>query len=312
MELVEMPEKSGDEIKRCIGKFGYTPEHNYAYFSTAADNGARNIFLKSDEGFGIFANYREKAGEVVMISEALAPREKQVSVLKDALDTCFSQLKIRKFVVEQDDALRAATLKSFEGNGYAALQPRFSLYWPVFNMERWHGDDMAGDDWKKLRNIRNRFYGEHSVEMVDSRTVGREKLKKIVNEWVERRKLMSLGANRRDSNFAYDERYLKMIDIGFEGTKLATTMVVDGEPCSITCGWEIPNSDNAYYSAMGICNYAFEGLGEIANLDDLHRLKEKGYGLVDFGGSPMPLLKFKLKFRPHFVYVTHTYAIVKK
>src|SRR3989338_7225793 len=123
---------------------------------------------------------------------------------------------------------------------------------------------------------------------------------------------MSLGANRKDSNFAYSERYLKMIDLGFEGTKFATTMVVDGEPCSITCGWEIPNSDGSYYSAIGISNYSYEGLGEVANLDDLHRLKESGYGLVDLGGSPMPLLKFKLKFRPHFVYVTHTYAIVKK
>ena len=53
-------------------------------------------------------------------------------------------------------------------------------------------------------------------------------------------------------------------------------------------------------------------LCEIANLDNLHRLKESGYKLVDFGGSPMPLLKFKLKFRPHAVYVTHTYAIAKK
>lgn len=312
MELIEAPEESGDEIKRCIGKFGYAPEHNYTYFLIAADNGARNIFLRSDEGFGIFANYRERAGEVVMVSEALAPREKQVEVLREALDLCFSRLKIRKFVVEQGDALRAKTAKSFKGNGYAALQPRFSLYWPVFNMERWAGDEMPGDGWKKLRNIRNRFYGEHSVEVVDSITVNREELKKIVDAWVERRKLMSLGANRRDSNLAYYERYHKLIDLGFEGTKFATTIVVDGEPCSITSGWEIPNSDNAYYSAIGICNYAFEGLGEIANLDDLHRLKEKGYGLVDFGGSPMPLLKFKLKFRPHAVYVTHTYAIVKK
>ncbi len=312
MEFVETPEESGDEIKRCISKFGYAPEHNYVYFLTAADNGARNIFLKSDEGFGIFANYRERTKEVVMVSEALAPRERQVEVLREALDLCFSQLKIRKFVVEQDDALRATTLKSFEGNGYAALQPRFSLYWPVFNMEKWHGDDMAGDYWKKLRNIKNRFYGEHSVDVVDSKTVNRVKLKKIVDEWVERRKLMSLGADRRDSNLAYYERYRKLIDLGFEGTKFAKTLVVDGQPCTITAGWEIPNSDSAYYSAIGISNYGFEGLSEIANLDDLHRLKEKGYGLVDFGGSPMPLLKFKLKFRPHFVYVTHTYAIVKK
>ena len=312
MELIDAPENFGEEAKRCISKFGYTPEHNYTYFLTTAEQGAKNIFLKSDGGYGILANYRESVGEVAMISEAIAPREKQVEVLREALDACFSKLKIKKFVVEQDDALRAKTLELFEGNGYTALQPRFSLYWPVFNMEKWGGDAMSGDDWKKLRNIKNRFYSEHSVDVVDSRTVGKEELKKIVNEWVERRKLMSLGANRRDSNMAYYDRYLKMIDFGFEGIKFAKTMVVDGEPCSITAGWEIPNSDGSYYSAMGICNYSFGGLGEVANLDDLYRLKESGYSLVDFGGSPIPLLKFKLKFRPHFVYVTHTYAIVKK
>ncbi|MEK6854107.1 MAG: hypothetical protein AABX60_02115, partial [Nanoarchaeota archaeon] len=177
MELIETPEESGDEIKRCIGKFGYAPEHNWTYFLTTAEQGARNLFLKSDDGYGVLTNYRENTGEVVMVSEALAPREKQVEILRDALDLCFSQLKATKFVVEQDDALRTKTVKSFKGNGYAVLQPRFSLYWPVFNMEKWHGDDMTGDDWKKLRNIKNRFYGEHSVEVVDSRTVDKEELK---------------------------------------------------------------------------------------------------------------------------------------
>lgn len=312
MELIEKPEESGDEIKRCISKFGHAPEHNYTYFLTTVENGARNIFLKSNKGYGVLANYREAIREVAMVSEALAPRDKQVEMVHEALGTCFDKLKIKKFVVEQNDALRKETLKSLGVNGCKALPPRFSLFWPVFDMEKWHGDDMAGDDWKRLRNIRNRFYNWHSVEVADSKTIGKEPLKKIVADWVERRKLMSVGANRKDSNLAYYERYLKMIDLNFEGTKFAKTLVVDGEPCTITAGWEIPNSDNAYYSAMGICNYAFEGLGEIASLDDLYRLKESGYSLVDFGGSPMPLLKFKFKFRPHAVYITQTYAIVKK
>ena len=179
-------------------------------------------------------------------------------------------------------------------------------------MDKWDGNSMSGEEWKKLRNIKNRFYAENSVEVVDSPSVGKEQLKKIVLDWVERRRLMGLGANRKDSNLSYYERYLKMIDLGFDGTKFAKTMVVDGEPCTVTAGWEIPNSDGAYYSAIGISNYGFEGLSEIANLDDLYRLKENGYSTVDFGGSPMPLIKFKLKFRPHAVYVTHTYAIVKK
>ncbi|MBI2143202.1 hypothetical protein HYU20_02570 [Candidatus Woesearchaeota archaeon] len=312
MELIGAPEDFGAEAKRCIEKFGRTAEHNYIYFLTAAESGSKNIFLKSGEGYGVLATYRESAGEIVMISDALAPREKQVEVLHSAMGECFEKLPIKKFVVEQDDALRSQALKAFESDSYRALSPRFSLYWPVFSMDKWDGKDMQGEDWKKLRNIKNRFYAEHSVEVVDSQSVGKEQLRKIVLDWVERRKLRGLGANRKDSNLAYYERYLKLIDFGFEGTKFAKTMVVNGQPCSITAGWEIPNSEGAYYSAIGICNYGFEGLGEAANLDDLYRLKESGYSTVDFGGSPMPLLKFKLKFRPHAVYVTHTYAIVKK
>ncbi|HLD97339.1 MAG TPA: hypothetical protein VI934_03270 [Candidatus Nanoarchaeia archaeon] len=312
MELIENPAQSGDEIKRCIARFGFTPEHNYAYFSTTAEQGARNIFLKSQEGYGVMANYRESVGEVCMISEALAPRDNQVEVLHSALDECFQRLPAKKFVVEQDDALRAATIKSFENNGYTALKPRYSLYWPVFNMREWDGDSMQGDGWKKLRNMKNRFYHEHSVEVVDSKAVDKEKLRAIVAEWVQKRQLMAQGANRKDSNLAYYERYNNMIEFGFEGATLAKTLVVDGEPCTITAGWEIPNTEGSYYSAIGISNYRHEGLSEMANLDDLYRLKETGYNAVDFGGSPMPLLKFKLKFRPHLVYITHTYAIVRK
>lgn len=310
MKLIDI-EESSREAKRCISEHGHAPEHNYTYFLTTAE-GARSIFLKSAEGYGILANYREAAKEVVMISEALAPREKQAEVLHDALDTCFSELPIKKFVVEQDDSLRAETLLAFRRNGYRALPPRFSLFWPVFRMEEWDGDGLAGEEWKKLRNIRNRFYAEHSVEAVDSKTIEKEQLKQIVHDWVERRRLMSTGADRKDSNFAYYTRYIDMIDRGFEGTALAKTLVVDRQPCTITAGWGIPNSENSYYSGIGISNYAFDGLGEMANLDDLNRLKESGYQTVDFGGSPMPLLKFKLKFRPSFVYVTHTYAIARK
>lgn len=311
MEIIDGPGLEA-EAEECIKRFGYAPEHNLPYFLTSAEKGFRNILLKSGEGYGFFGTLSESLGEIAMVSEALAPREKQVEVLHEALDTCFGKLGVSKLVVEQDEALRAATRETLAGKGYAALKPRYVLYWPVFDMERWNGDKMAGEEWKKLRNIKNRFYSGHKVEMVNSTAVDREKLRRIVLEWVERRKLMSLGASRKDSNMAYYDRYMQMIEMGFPGTSFAKTLLVDGEPCTITAGWEVPNSDRSYYSAIGLSNYRFEGLGEAANLEDLRMLKEAGYRLVDFGGSPMPLLKFKLKFRPHAVYATHTYAIVRK
>ncbi len=311
MELFEA-EAAGQDVRDCIRRFGRAPEHNHTYFLTAAEQDAKNIFLKTSDGYGILANYRESSGDVTMISEALAPRDRQVDVLQDALGFCFGKLGAKKLVIEQDDALKNETSAMLSGNGYKALQTRYSLYWPVFDMEQWSGNELAGDAWKKLRNIRNRFHKEHSVEVVDSRAVDKDKLKHVVKSWVERRRLLSLGSDRKDSNLAYYERYMKMIDLEFEDTTFAKTLVVDGIPSTITAGWEIPNSDRAYYSAIGISSYAFDGLGEAANLDDLCRLKKSGYKVVDFGGSPMPLLKFKLKFRPTAVYVTHTYAIVRK
>jgi hypothetical protein len=312
MEIIDEPNEFGREVKRCIRKYGYTPEHNYNYFMTGAEGSQKSIFIKTDEGYGVLAEYSSEDEEVQMLSDALAPRDEQVETLHKVLDECFSKLKVKSFAIEQDDKLRNLTLKRFRGNGYRALSPRFSLYWPVFDMGKWTGGEMHGDEWKKLRNLRNRFNKEHRVEVVDSKTVDPEQLKQIVKDWVNRRKLMSVGANRENANMVYDDSYYNMIDSGFKGAKYAKTLVVDGTPSSITVGWEIPNSDNGYYSAIGFCNHMFEGLGEMANLDDLWRLKKDGYNWVDFGGSTMPQLKFKLKFRPHFTYATHTYTIVKK
>lgn len=312
MDLIRKPEESLAEVKRCIETHGSKAEHNLSYFLIGGEGAGEPVFLKGESGYGALAVYYSGANEAFIISEPLAPEEEQLNVLHDAVDTLFKEMAVDKVVVEQDDAARSRTGILISGNGYRRLRPRYSLYWPVFDLREWDGDSLQGESWKKLRNIRNKFYREHSVKVVDSSTVDKNSLREIVREWVARRKLMSLGANRKDSNFAYAQKYHSLIDRNFDGVKLAKTMVVDGVPSSITAGWEIPNSNGEYYSAVGVYNYRSDGLGEMANLDDLNRLKEAGYTLVDFGGSPMPLLKFKLKFKPHFVYVTHTYAIVKK
>ncbi|MBI2142060.1 hypothetical protein HYU15_01045 [Candidatus Woesearchaeota archaeon] len=311
MEIIENPANREPEIRRCIERFGHSAEHNFGYFLSKAELGSRSIFLFSGAGHGVMASYSDKRGEVFVISEPLAPKEMRADVLMGSMRACFEKLGCRKFVVEQPGELRDAVLKRLHGSGYCAHKPRYYFYWPVFEMEKWDGDSMQGDKWKNLRNVQNRFFREHSVEVVDSRTVEKGKLLQIVDSWVKRRKALGVGANRKDSNFAYVEPYLHMINAGFRDVKLAKTLVVDGVPSTITAGWDIPNSDEEYYSAVGIFNYGCEGLSEAANLDDLRRLKEMGYRKVDFGGSPKPLLNFKLKFRPTGIYKTFTYAITK-
>ena len=65
--------------------------------------------------------------------------------------------------------------------------------------------------------------------------------------------------------------YLNLINNDFKGIDIAKTLYVDGRPSTITAGWRIPNSNN-YYSAIGIVDYSYPGLGEVVNIDDLNRL----------------------------------------
>ncbi|MEK6869533.1 MAG: hypothetical protein AABX74_04840, partial [Nanoarchaeota archaeon] len=97
----------------------------------------------------------------------------------------------------------------------------------------------------------------------------------------------------------------------FKGMDMAKTLYVNGKPCTITAGWKIPNTKN-YYSSIGIFDYSCQGLGEIANMDDLNRLKKQGYEYADFGGSEKALLSFKRKFRPEKIYKTYIFSIARR
>jgi len=147
---------------------------------------------------------------------------------------------------------------------------------------------LKGSKYKKIRNIKNGFYKRHGVHVKNAKDVPKEKLHKVLDRWIKKRSFTE----------SIDESYYQnIINSGFKGIKHAKVLYVDGEPAAINAGWKIPNSKN-YYSAVGILDYSHEGLGEIANIDDLTRLKKEGYNFVDFGGSDKVLLRFKRKFKP--------------
>ena len=130
----------------------------------------------------------------------------------------------------------------------------------------------------------------------------KEELRRVLLSWLK----------RRNANDKVDkDYYFKLIDNNFEGFDMAKTIYVNGNPSTITAGWKIPNS-NDYYSSIGIVDYSYPGLGEVANIDDLNRLKRKGFTYVDFGGSDKVLLYFKKKFKPEKIYKTYTFSIVKR
>ena len=175
-------------------------------------------------------------------------------------------------------------------------------YTPIFNMKKWN-ENLEGKEWKKLRNIKNKFSKFYDTSFIPSKELDKKKLMDVVLKWKKNRPKV-------EKNY-YTQMYLNFIKNDFEGNDIARSVVVNNEPCTITAGWKIPNSNN-YYSAIGLYNYKYDGLGEIANIDDLSQIKKKKFLFADFGDSTESLLQFKKKFGPESFYKTYWFHIVRK
>jgi len=287
-----------DTILKCIAEHGWNPENNYYYYQNKEVRGMKNVFLKFND-MGILTQVHNDKTWHLFANGILAPSEKRIGILTEFISHALK--KYKRVKLELTDELRKELIRKLKNSPYKVMAANYILYWPVFNMKKWD-DKLEGGDWKKLRNLRNKLHKEHRVEVKPSTEFSKEELKNIVEEWRKSR------PSKERSEF---EQYLKWIDSGFMGCDCARSVVIDGEPCTITAGWKIPNSNN-YYSAIGLCNYKYEGLNEVANADDLIFLKSQGYDYVDFGGGEKPLTAFKMKFKPESVYETAVFSIVNK
>lgn len=292
-----------EKAKKAIETHGYDAEHNYFHYINQATSAKQSVFISFDNNQGILAQ-KSKTGKLwYMVSEVLAPQDEKFSIFMQFVDHVFNKDGANRLHIEVDKEFRKELKEKLETHQeFRVGKLNFKLEWPLYDMKSWDGDKLEGKKWKKIRNIRNRFLENHKIEVIDSKDISKEELKKIVIEWNKKR-----GAE----DFAYKECYLNMVDSGFAGCDMAKTMIVDGIPCTITAGWKIPNSNN-YYSGIGVLNYNFEGLGEITNLYDLIEIKKKGYEKANFGGSDDNLLDFKNKFKPVSTYFTYTFSILRK
>ncbi len=288
-------------IEKSIKKYGYFAEHNYLHYIYNQTERDKNLFFEFGNDKIVLAQFDEKENIWSLFPNSiLAPENERMDLLVQTMDYILKKQKALKFVVEVSEDLRKEILNKFRvGNTFRACDPDI-LYWPMYNMDQWDLK-LKGNKWKKLRNIKNVFYKNHNVSVRDSREIPKEDLNRILSAWLK----------RRNDNDRVDKHYFSnLIDNNFEGVDMAKTMYVDGSPCTITAGWKIPNSGN-YYSSIGIIDYSYHGLGEVANIDDLNRLKGKGYDYVDFGGSDKVLLDFKMKFKPEKIYKTYVFSIVR-
>ncbi len=300
MEQIRDLKKNRWLIERCIEVNGKSPEHNFDYYMYIEDTGVSNVFCSFGNDEGLLAQWLPGFKEWFIIGEPISGEHRAHELIVEAAGQLLDDSS--KLVVETSPELRKKLLRQKITVG----KPRFSLFWPVFDFNSWSGYGLNGGDWKKVRNVRNQFYKVNKVELVDSVRVEKSLLHFLIDDWVSRRS--QTDADRFKNNKVYSERYHKMVDRGFEGFTLAKTLIVNGVPSSITAGWPIPNS-KGYYSAVGIYKYGIEGLGEVANYEDLVMQKDQGYDFVDFGGSPESLLYFKQKFKPTRIYKSMTYSI---
>jgi len=295
--MESITEALAEDVERSIRKHGWSAEHNYWHYQYDKAKDEQNIFFLYEDDMGILASYSQKTNTWTMFSEVLAPEERRLGVFLQFLEHVLSEKKGKKVVVELESSFRDAVLEAIKGK-YHAAKPTMVLTWPLFDMAQWD-PTLPGGEWKKLRNIINTFYREHKVEVMPSTEVPFPKLKAILDAWKQ---------NRPKEDRTYSSHYLNAIKANFKGYDMTRTLVVDGEPCSITGGWKVPNS-GTYYSAFGLHNYKYDRLGEVTNIDDLNELKRRGHAWVDFGGSDGNLLEFKKKFRPHRYYDTITFSI---
>lgn len=300
MKIISNINKYKNKIKKSIRKFGYCAEHNYMHYHSMENSKEKNIVFDFGKDRLALANYDDKNRWELFPSGILAPEHERYIFLEKSLKYILNKKKAEKIVVEVDEPFRKEILKKFKANKNFKARSPFILYWPIYKLSDWD-PKLKGKKWKKLRNIKNRFFKKNKVKVVNSNSVDKEILREIVSSWLKR---------RRNNDLVNKDYYFNIIDNKFKGFDFSRTMIVNGNPCSITAGWKIPNSQG-YYSSVGIFDYSCKYLGDIANMDDLNNLKRNKIKFGDFGGSDKALLSFKKKFKPESIYKTYIFSIVR-
>tara|TARA_Y100000310_G_scaffold281722_1_gene302387 strand:+ start:25141 stop:26046 length:906 start_codon:yes stop_codon:yes gene_type:complete len=298
MDIIDDFGSNKKEILDCIKKHGSVREHNFWFFYNQQNNYARVHFFKFEDK-GLFS-IKYKSGLWEIIGEVLASESERLELFENFLNYALmgkNDQKVFVFVPEKFyNGIHDILKKS---NNYRMTGGVDIYHTPVFNLKKWD-ENLSGSEWKKLRNVKNQFLKLHNVEIIPSKEIEKKKLNNVVHQWRKNRPKV-------EHNY-YTEMYLNFIKNDFEGCDIARSVVVDGEVCTITAGWSIPNSKN-YYSGIGLYNYKYNGLGEIANIDDLSQIKKRNFSFADFGDSTQSLLQFKKKFGPEYFYKTYWFHI---
>jgi hypothetical protein len=300
MEIISDIANNKGIIDKILSKHACSAEHNYYCYVYNVEPWQLPYVFLFDGQYMILAKYDKKGDEWYFVVEPVAPQDRKVACLIEALEYVFSK-KIKKVWLELETKTRAQLLSSLKEHPYLkANKINYTLTWPVFQLDQWNGDKMEGKDWKDLRYYWNKFFKEHKVEFVKADKVAKDDMKKLVYDW---------KMNRTTGDRAYIEYFLHAIENGFAGYDINRIMLVDGKVGAITAGFM--SREGYYYSSIGLYDKSIDRSNEIANMDDLINLKKLDYKIVDFGGVEKKSLEFKKKFRPTYYYKTHIFSIVR-
>lgn len=287
-------------IEKAIKKYGYAPEHNFWWYCFQAEKDSKNVFVEFDNGTGLLTiEERDKKRNTIFSSPVASPL-RRVPIIVEYLEHIFQSSEIEKVTLELETSLYKELLSTLPTN-IKVRAINYTLTWPVYDLETFDSS-LQGGSWKTLRKAKNKFYQNHSVDMVDAKTYkDKEALNLIINKWRGER-----GGHDRAHFFPYNN----FIAGNFMGTDEARVFVVDGKAVGINAGWLIPNS-NRFYGALGIHDYSLPDLGDVLYLEDLVWLKSRDYKEADMGGGEEALTNFKNKFQPKSFYKTHIFSVVK-
>lgn len=291
--------KAKRKVAGAISRHGFSPDHNYYNYFYLQNPNKKCVFFDFGNSKGVVAFHSKKNNVWRVTNGVFAPPEERLGIFSKFLSYIFKEKKPKKAFAEFSGEFKSQIFKELK-NSYK-FNALYSFYWPIYSPGNFD-EKLRGKQWKKLRNIRNRFYNNYDVEVKNPKDIDKGALRSILLSWAKRR------YKRDHADVRY---YLNAIENHFEGFEVLRAISLNGEACSFSGGWMVPNSGIFYY-AVGIFNYRYKDLGDFINLDDLLYAKKLGHAYVDFGGcSDKASIIFKKKFNPVKIYKTDFFSIRK-
>jgi len=300
MKILNTQHEIRSALEAHIQKFGHRPEHHLYLYLYDVDPGYELVYFDFGKDGGIFANKKEKRWHI--IDEPLTPRDKRPFLLLETAKHIFKDGGVKKISLEEwTGDLRQSLAQLLSSVHYRMVKPYNISYCPVINLEDFD-ENLQGGKFKGLRYVRNRFLKNHEVRIKNAAKISSGSMLELLEAWEK---------NRTAKDRVWGPDYTKFVKNKFPGCDIARAIFIDGALRGLAVGWRIPNSEN-YYIYMDIHDYSDEYLGEFVTLDHFIEAKIAGYKLLDFGGSDKPLLNFKQKFHPAYIYKTYNFSIMRK